>query len=317
MASPRISIITPSFNQAGFLEQAISSVLGQNYNNLEYIVVDGGSTDGSVDIIRKFDDRIAYWVSEEDRGQTHALNKGLKKATGDIIAYLNSDDFYLEGTLARVAENFSRHPDVDMVHGRCRIVDEHGVKVGERCASITKYEEILDLWDVWWKGRNFVQPEVFWTKRIGDKIGPFREDLFWVMDYEYWLRMLRAGCRVKTIDAELAAFRLQPQQKSRQRERTSAELLRVARPFIFEEDRLLTWPKRVELKGKFKFHTAFLKEAERSLARGEARWQRWLRLGYLLTHNPEILTTQMFQKRVLGVLPLRSKSKNLRVIDNS
>src|SRR5262249_28000434 len=193
---PRISIITPSFNQAAFLEETISSVIGQKYPNLEYIVIDGGSTDGSVDIIRKFQSCIAYWVSEKDGGQAHALNKGLQRSTGDIIAYLNSDDFYIDGTLARVAEHFSQNPELDLVHGRCRLVDERGTKIGEQRGSISRYEEILDLWDVWWNGRNFVQPEVFWTRRIGEKIGPFREDLFWVMDYEYWLRILRAGGRV-------------------------------------------------------------------------------------------------------------------------
>src|SRR5260370_28877982 len=113
MASfPRISIITPSFNQAEFVERTILSVLEQNYPNLEYIVVDGGSTDGSVDVIRRYQSRIAYWVSEKDRGQAHAINKGLQRATGDIIGYLNSDDYYLEGALARVADCFSREPDV-------------------------------------------------------------------------------------------------------------------------------------------------------------------------------------------------------------
>jgi glycosyltransferase involved in cell wall biosynthesis len=180
-AFPRISIITPSFNQGQFIEQTISSVIDQGYPNLEYIVIDGGSTDGSVETIRKFESGIAYWVSEKDRGQAHAINKGLQRATGDIIAYLNSDDYYLDGALARVADCFSRYPEVDLLHGRCRVVDQDGMKVGERTGSITRYDEILDLWDVWWNRRNFVQPEVFWTKRIGDKIGPFREDLFWVM----------------------------------------------------------------------------------------------------------------------------------------
>ena len=147
---PRITVITPSFNQAPYLEQAISSVLDQGYPNLEYIIIDGGSTDGSVDILRKFEGRLAYWVSEKDRGQGHAINKGLQRATGDIIAYLNSDDYYLEGTFARVADYFGCHPDVDLIHGRCRVVDERGAKVGDATGSITRYDEILDLWDVWW-----------------------------------------------------------------------------------------------------------------------------------------------------------------------
>jgi glycosyltransferase involved in cell wall biosynthesis len=148
LSAPRISDITPSFNQAAFIEQTITSVLQQNYSNLEYIVIDGGSTDGSVDTIRKFESSIAYWVSEKDHGQAHAINKGLQRATGHIVAYLNSDDCYLAGTLVRVADHFVRRPDVNLVHGRCRIIDERGVKIGERKGSITRYDEILDLWDV-------------------------------------------------------------------------------------------------------------------------------------------------------------------------
>jgi glycosyltransferase involved in cell wall biosynthesis len=299
---PRITVITPSFNQAAYLEETISSVLDQGYPNLEYIIIDGGSTDGSVEIIRKFEDRIAYWVSERDRGQAHAINKGIQRATGDIIAYLNSDDYYLEGSLARVAEHFSRHPDVDLIHGRCRIVDERGVKIGERKGSIARYDEILDLWDVWWKERNFVQPEVFWTKRIADKIGNFREDLFWVMDYDYWLRILRARCGVGSIDAELAAFRLQPNQKSRQPERTAEELLQVVRPFIFESDHLIGWLKRVELKGKWIFDAGFLREVELSQQQNEARWQRWVRLTWFSLQHPKVLAARGFRERLLNSL---------------
>jgi glycosyltransferase involved in cell wall biosynthesis len=299
---PRISVITPSYNQAAYVEQTICSVVGQGYRNLEYIVIDGGSTDGSVDIIRKYQNRLAYWVSENDRGQVHAINKGLQRASGDILAYLNSDDYYLDGALARVADCFSRHPDVDLLHGRCRVVDRDGMKVGERTGSITRYDEILDLWDVWWNRRNFVQPEVFWTKRIGDKIGPFREDLFWVMDYEYWLRILRAGGRVCFIDAELAAFRLQPNQKSTQPERTAEELLQVVRPYIFSKDCSPSCSKRIELKGKWIFNARFLKEVEYSLQRGEKRWRRWLRLVWFSIRHPSVFANRSFRGRLLGPL---------------
>src|ERR1051326_2842776 len=146
MTLPRITVITPSFNQAEFLAQTITSVLGQKYPNIEYMVIDGGSTDGSVDIIRRYEKDLAYWVSEKDRGQTHAINKGLRRATGEIIAYLNSDDYYLPSAFDRVAAHFRAHPDVDLIHGRCRTVDVGGNKTGERFGSITCYEEILDLW---------------------------------------------------------------------------------------------------------------------------------------------------------------------------
>jgi glycosyltransferase involved in cell wall biosynthesis len=299
---PSISIVTPSYNQSQFIEETIRSVLLQGYQNLEYIIVDGGSTDQSVEIIKQYEPWLAHWVSEKDRGQGHAINKGLQRATGDIIAYLNSDDHYIEGALSRVANYFNCHPEVDLIHGRCRVVDELGAKVGSRTGAITRYDEVLDLWDVWWAKRNFVQPEVFWTRRIADKIGPFREDLYWVMDYDYWLRILRAGGKVGFIDAELASFRRYPNQKSTQPEQTASELLQVVRPYIFAHDVSLSWLKRVELRGKWIFNTAFLKEVEASQQAGEGRSQRWLRLANLTLHYPQLIAARGFRKRLLGAI---------------
>jgi glycosyltransferase involved in cell wall biosynthesis len=305
---PRISIITPSFNQAAYIEQTITSVLDQGYPNLEYIVIDGGSSDGSVEIIRKYEDRIAFWASERDQGQAHAINKGLALATGDIIAYLNTDDYYLDGTLGQVADLFNRRPDLDLFHGRCRVVDQHGAKIGERTGSITRYDEILDLWNVWWGQRNFVQPEVFWTRRIANRVGQFREDLHWVMDYDYWLRILRAGGRVGFIDAELAAFRLQPKQKSTQRERTAAELLQVVRPYILQHDGSLTYSKRLTLTGEWIFHAGFLKEVEESLAQGEGRWRRWARLAAFSLRHPQMLAGRGFRRMLVQSLSFERAS---------
>jgi glycosyltransferase involved in cell wall biosynthesis len=301
-SKPRISVITPSFNQAAFIEQTIGSVLDQNYPNLEYIIVDGGSTDGSIGIIRKYECRLAYWISEKDRGQAHAINKGLERATGDIIAYLNSDDYYLEGALERVADHFASHPEVDLIHGRCRIVDVRGATVGERVSSITGYEEIVDLWDVWWNGRNFVQPEVFWTRRIMDRVGLLCENLFWALDYDYWLRVLHAGGAIGFVDHELAAFRLHTQQKSTQPALVANELLSVVRPYIFATDRSIGWLKRVELKGKWIFDTRFRHEAESSSHRNDGRYRRWLRLLWLSLQNPELFAARSFRQRLLNAL---------------
>jgi glycosyltransferase involved in cell wall biosynthesis len=294
-------------NQAGFIEQTISSVLGQGYPNLEYIIIDGGSTDGTVNLIRKHERHLAYWVSEKDAGQSNAINKGLKRATGDIIAYINSDDYYLDGAFERVTVAYGENPDIDLWYGRCRIVDQFGGKVDERIGSIERYDEILDLWEVWWKRRNFVQPEVFWTKRISKKIGAFREDLHLVMDYEYWLRIFAAGGAARFLDAELAAFRLQPNQKSTQPARTAKELLEVVQPYLFGPSDRLTHQKRRTLQAKWIYQARFLNEVERSLDRNEARWLRLMRLAWFSATNPRVVMAPDFWKRVPGIRALSNR----------
>lgn len=305
---PKISIVTPSLNQAEFIEQTIASVLGQGYPNLEYIIVDGGSTDGSVGLIRKYEKYLAYWVSEKDAGQSNAINKGLSHATGDIIAYINSDDYYLDGVFDRVANAYLNNPSVDLLYGRCRIVDKSGEKVDERVGSIGRYDEILDLWNVWWKRRNFVQPEVFWTRRIGEKVGSFREDLHLVMDYDYWLRIFSAGGTAGFVDAELAAFRLQPNQKSTQPTRTAEEHLRVVQPYIFGQRDGLTHQKRLALQAKWIYHAQFLKEVEQSLDRHESRWRRLLRLAWFSATNPRVVMAPDFWERALGIRSIGNKT---------
>ena len=203
----KISIITPSFNQAVYLQQTIESVLEQNHQPLEYIIIDGGSTDGSVEIIKKYEKHLAYWVSEPDRGQSDAINKGLRRASGDVIAYINSDDFYLEGAFQRVSDAFLVRRNAGIYYGRCRTVGKDGLQTGEvRAGAIATYAEMLDLWDVWWNRRNFVQPEVFWTRAAFDRVGYFRRDLYYVMDYDYWVRIYRAGFHGFSIDGDLACF---------------------------------------------------------------------------------------------------------------
>lgn len=298
--SKKITIITPSFLHEAYLEQTIDSILSQNYPNLECIIIDGGSTDGSVEIIKRYEKHLTYWVSEKDRGQTHAINKGLARATGDIIAYINSDDYYLPGAFQRVAEAFQADAGLDLVHGRCRYVDVLGNKTGEQFGSIERFDEIVDLWDVWWNRRQFVQPEVFWSRRIMERIGPFREELFFVMDYEYWSRILLAGGRVGRIDAEVSCFRITPEQKSTRALEVADEHLRVIEPWLWDSSTPIPWRKRVALKGKWLFDAVFRKEAARSVANGESRMLRWLRLGSLALRHPQMMVTSHFRKHVVG-----------------
>ena len=155
-------------------------------------MIDGGSTDGSADIIRRHESRLAYSASERDKGQTDAINKGLRHATGEILAYLNSDDYYLSGTLKAVAEHFRLHADVDLVHGRCRYVDKDGTKIGEQFGENQTYCQMLDLWNVWWNADNSCSRKCSGHAASPRNRAVSRRTVF-VMDYDYWLRDSKSG----------------------------------------------------------------------------------------------------------------------------
>ncbi len=212
---PRITIITPSFNQGVFIERTIKSVLSQGYPDLEYIVVDGGSTDGTLDILRRYEGELR-WVSEPDAGQSDAINKGMRMSSGDIVAYLNSDDTYEPGALKKVAEYFQENPACMWLTGRCRIIDEHD-KVFR--GFVSRYKNFLlarysyNMLLV----TNFIcQPSTFLRRALFDEIGPFDESEHLVMDYEYWLRAGGTrgagrdgtGHRPGIINSNLACFRV-------------------------------------------------------------------------------------------------------------
>jgi glycosyltransferase involved in cell wall biosynthesis len=204
---PKISIVTPSYNQAQFLEKTILSVLNQNYPNLEYIIIDGGSTDGSVEIIKKYEKYLAYWVSENDKGQTDAINKGFQKSTGEILAWLNSDDTYLPGTFYKIVEDFRRNSGVDLIFGNIYFIDESDKRIGE--LRFTKF----DFNTLIYEGGNLHQTGTFWTKNIYDKVGGLNSNYKFCMDYDFFCRVAKEGklCYMRDF---FANFRMHANAKS-------------------------------------------------------------------------------------------------------
>jgi glycosyltransferase involved in cell wall biosynthesis len=197
---PKISIVTPSFNQGRFLEETILSVLNQRYPHLEYVVIDGGSTDETVEIIRRYEDKLAYWVSEKDRGQVHAINKGIEKCTGDIFAFINSDDVYLPGTFAAVAEYFEAYPETEWVCGDTIMFGEdHTTELTE--TEVPKSAAHCLSW-----AYTAAQPGHFWRRQLIE--GGFDEGWPYDFDHDLYVRLLLAGHRCEYIPLPFAAYRL-------------------------------------------------------------------------------------------------------------
>ncbi|EKD80071.1 MAG: glycosyl transferase family 2 [uncultured bacterium] len=214
MKLPKISVITPSYNQGKYIRATIESVLSQDYPNLEYFVIDGGSTDGTVEILKSYGNKIR-WVSEHDAGQADAINKGLAVAKGEILAYLNSDDIYLPGALKRVGEYYAQ-TKADWITGDCLVIDEQGnisknnwLISGYKRFLMTLYSSItLRIAD-----SMLPQPSTFWSRQAYKKIGDFNIKYHYVMDYDYWLRMAKYY-HPHDLKVALSGFRSQDNSKS-------------------------------------------------------------------------------------------------------
>jgi glycosyltransferase involved in cell wall biosynthesis len=267
MTLPRLTVITPSLNQAQFLERTLRSVLDQGYPDLEYIVMDGGSTDGSVEILQRYDDQLSYWGSEPDAGQSWAINRGIERATGDVIAYINSDDYYLPGAFA-AALPFFEDPSVRWV------------------AGASEYWENGSLDMVWlparpegprpeWLRRSWYVPQAssFWRRDVFDEFGLLRDDLHFIFDLEFGIRLAFGGLLPLTFDRHLAV-------------RYNHAAAKSARPEAFREE----W-KNVA------------KTLKRELSRGERARYNAVRLHHYLFRNYWIWR---IRKR-LGLLDLRER----------
>jgi glycosyltransferase involved in cell wall biosynthesis len=211
MSNLKISIITPSLNQAQYLEEAILSVINQGYPNYEHIVIDGASHDETIDILKKYSliSKNLRWISEPDEGQSDALNKGLRMATGDIIGWLNADDRYLSGCFFKISEYFFNNPEVDIVYGDYRFINEQGEVIRLRKEIdfdlfILKYLHILYI----------PSTATFFKRKIIEDGNLFKEDYHYAMDYEFFLRLAIQGYKFVHISEYLADFRWHPKSKS-------------------------------------------------------------------------------------------------------
>lgn len=247
---PKISIVTVSFNQAKYLEKTITSVLDQHYPNLEYIIIDGGSTDGSVEIIKKYESRLTYWISETDNGMYNAVEKGLNRCTGDIMAWINSDDFYLPDAFEKVAKIFNENPEVNWMRGLAVEAKENGDVV----------KRITIPWCRWSKYRyltndfQFIQQEsTFWRKKVWDDAGRRMNDhVQYAGDMELWSRFFRME-KLHTANVELAVFRL----------RGENQISIDKRKEYIQECMIIEKRERKLLSGSQKVYTFFL------------RWIKW------------------------------------------
>lgn len=271
---PLVSIVTPSYNQAQFLEQTILSVLNQDYPHLEYIIIDGGSTDGSVDIVRKYKDRLAYWVSESDMGQPDAINKGWRMSHGEILAYLNSDDTYEPGTVKAAVEIFQEHPEVYLVFGDENIIDERG-QILER-----RHTTDFDL-------RTFIgdscfipQPTTFFRRVALTEVGMLNTRLHYAFDYDLFIRIC-SRFQAHRIPCIIANFRRHQSSKTMSGSATRGDLT--------------FWPEeRTLLEGV----------ARNPKFRGEVRGLAWRRIGIHYYERREMgLARKMFFRAMMTYKP--------------
>jgi glycosyltransferase involved in cell wall biosynthesis len=222
---PLVSIVTPSFNQGRFLEQTIQSVLGQEYPHLEYLLVDGASTDGSLEIIQKYSKQLDWWVSEVDKGQAEAINKGLLRAKGEFVAWLNSDDYYLPGAIDRVISTFIQHPEAGLVYGDVLAVDENDQSTNQLRYGQLSLADLMTF-------QVIGQPSVFMRRSVLQQAGFLDLSYHYLLDHQLWLRMAQIA-EIYYIPGNFSAARFHPESKNVAR----------ATEFGSEAYRILDWMK--------------------------------------------------------------------------
>lgn len=202
-----VSIITPSYNQAKYLEQTITSVLNQDYKDLEYIIIDGDSNDGSVEIIKKYQDKFSYWVSEKDNGQAEAINKGFTKSRGEIIAWINSDDYYLPNTISSAVKTFEENPNVVLIYGNMLAVDENGKTFNTLNYKQLTLEDLICF-------QIIGQPAVFFRRSVLQKTNGLNLNFHFLLDHLFWIELAKHG-KILHVNQTWSAARYHEEAKNR------------------------------------------------------------------------------------------------------
>lgn len=243
---PLVSIVTPSYNQGIFIERTINSVLSQDYQNIEYWVIDGGSSDNTIDILEKYNDSRFHWLSEKDDGQTNAINKGLKLTNGQIQAFLNSDDLYLPKTISKVVNFLQENSTIDMVYGKCEFTDKDDNIIGtfgESQGSINPNKNNFKR--MVYQGDSFPQPTTFWRRSVTEKTGLFNESLNYTMDYDFFLRVSK-DFNISYIDSVLAYYRLHADSKTVSQEKLHwQEAMNVSLQYGLRKTDLWYWKRKI------------------------------------------------------------------------
>jgi glycosyltransferase involved in cell wall biosynthesis len=219
----RVTVVTPSYNQAKFLERTIQSVLSQDYDDLEYIVIDGGSIDGSIEIIKKYADRLAYWISENDLGQTDAINKGFAQASGEVFAWLNSDDTYQPGAIREAMSYLQGHPEVGLLYGDGNFINTEDQVIGRFPSKQTDYGRLRTGYV------HICQQASFFRAALWEKVSPLDPSFYFAMDYDLWVRLAGIS-KVQYVPRLWANFRLHGDTKTvAEDDRCWPEMIRVHR----------------------------------------------------------------------------------------
>jgi glycosyltransferase involved in cell wall biosynthesis len=293
---PRITIVTPSYNQGAYIEATLKSVLTQAYPALEYIVIDGGSNDDTPHILQRYTDQLAYWLSEADDGQADAINKGFARSTGQIMGWLNSDDVLLPGALWQVARTFQAQPQARLVTGLRQIIDADG-----------RHERYEMLWypehEVIRRAAFIAQETTFWQRSLWDAIGPLDASYQFALDYEYWQRALAAGYTFTLIPAYLGGFRRHADAKTSQADALrTAELTRIYQHYGIADDETAAHQQLKNILGPaWRHQQRMLREfGERRSAQDAMRYVRYFKLLRSRAVGPALTQAHRLYNRVRG-----------------